>query len=148
MSITDHISSVFKIYSNPCTYLKTAAFNLSYTAFSPSSDECNLCKKHRVMMYKTNRVIAYEYIHRKKKSCIIIRAFLPKCYKSIGYQWIFIYHFILTNGDDVCLDVQTTNDNNNIWLILVSERVETSERIFCLNWKILTREKHYTSFKS
>ena len=46
ISITGHNSSVFKLYLNPCTYLKTAAFNLSYTAFSVSLDEYNLCKKH------------------------------------------------------------------------------------------------------
>ena len=34
ISITGHISSVLKLHSNPCTYLETAASNLSYTAFS------------------------------------------------------------------------------------------------------------------
>ena len=46
ISITGNNSSVFKLYSNPCTYLKTAAFNSSYTAFSVSLDEYNLCRKH------------------------------------------------------------------------------------------------------
>ena len=46
ISITGHILSVFKLYLNPCTYLKTAAFDLSYTAFSVSLDAYNLCKKH------------------------------------------------------------------------------------------------------
>ena len=63
ISITGHISSVFKLYLNQYTYSKTAASNLPYTAFSVLLNEYNLCKKHWVMMYETNYVIADEYTH-------------------------------------------------------------------------------------
>ena len=46
ISNTDHISSLFNLYLNPCTYLETTVSNLSYTAFSVSLDDHNLCKKH------------------------------------------------------------------------------------------------------
>ena len=63
ISTTSHISSVLKLHLNPCTYLKTAASNLSYTAFSVSLIEYNLCKKHWVMMHETSHVVADEYVH-------------------------------------------------------------------------------------
>ena len=63
ISITGHISSAFKLYLNPCSYFKTTASNLSYTAFVVPLSDCNLCKKHWVITYKTSHVIADEYVH-------------------------------------------------------------------------------------
>ena len=56
-STTAYISSAFKSYPNPCTYLETASLALSYTAFSDSLNNQNLCKMHRIMMYASNYVI-------------------------------------------------------------------------------------------
>ena len=61
-SITGHISSAFKLYLSPCTYLETQASILSYTAFSVLLGEHNLCKKHWFIKYETNHVRADEYI--------------------------------------------------------------------------------------
>ena len=45
-----------KLYLNPCANLETTFSNPSCTQFSVSSNDHNVCKKHRVMIHQTNHV--------------------------------------------------------------------------------------------
>ena len=50
ISITGHISSVVKLYSNPCAYFKTTASNLSYIVFYDRIQCMILCVSNDVLI--------------------------------------------------------------------------------------------------
>ena len=50
ISKTDHISSLFDLYSNVCTYLETALPDLQYTEVSNPLNDPNL-SKHTEISY-------------------------------------------------------------------------------------------------
>ena len=63
ISTTAYISSVFNLYSDPSTYLKTLSSDLSFTEFSPPLAEDNLSKKNVVVVYETNYIISIECLN-------------------------------------------------------------------------------------